>query len=147
MIKTLQSFHFSSCAYGHQNIELNYNSKTGLFEYRNRFPTGGIYVDMKHPYIGSKSNPLEEQIITELTDHEEDMSINPVLIEAFVKYVKHYCRHWKKSYDEPVMDGESWKFNIETNDFCFSSSGHMSWPGNFETFRYKLMLLTGGKMF
>jgi hypothetical protein len=90
---------------------------------------------------------LEEQFITELTDHNEDLQIDPILVDVFVKYVKQYCRHWKKEYYEEVMDGESWDFRLKTKDFEFKSSGHMSWPGNFETFRDKLMRMTGGKMF
>ncbi len=142
----LTHFHFSSCTYGHQDVELNFNKKSGLFEYRNRYGDLEAFIDFPNLYSG-RSNPLEEKIITKLTSHNEDLQIDPILVDAFVKYVKQYCRHWKKEYYEEVMDGESWDFRLKTKDFEFQSSGHMAWPGNYETFRDKLMRMTGGKMF
>lgn len=142
----LSTFYFSSNAYGYKHIEFNYNNKTSLFEYRNNHPIGGVMID--GPYIlYRRSNPLEEQLITVLTDHPEDLQINPILVEAFVKYIKQYCKHWKKEYKEDILDGEGWEFHLKSDDFEFKSNGHMAWPGNFETFRHKLTQLTGGKMF
>lgn len=143
---SLIHLHFSTCAYGSHDIELNFNKKTGLFEYRNRFGDLDVFIDFANIYYG-RSNLLEEQIITRLTSHDEDLKIDPILVEAFVKYAKQYCRHWKNEYSEDIVDGESWEFKIQTSDFSFSSSGHMDYPANYETFLHKLTRLTGGKMF
>ena len=146
MSNTISRFQFSIVSYPHKDIALNYDRKTGLFEYRNREEFIGMNIDGPYRFI-CRSNPLEEQLITEVNGLSEDLTIDPILVEAFVKYVKQYCKHWKKEYSSDIIDGESWEFTLETDDFKFTSSGHHNWPGNFEVFCDKLMKMTGGKMF
>lgn len=145
----LKKFYFYIGGYGSYTHTIEW--KKDGFHY-STFPedtSGGVDIDRGGPRINQSGyvDPLE-MTISFLDPRNEIMELKEGRIQLFLKYAKRYCRHWNKEYfDEGIIDGTQWEVDIWTDEFRLKSSGSNAYPGNFESFRWKLTLLTEGKMF
>lgn len=104
-----------------------------------------VIIDLRRTLSEGKNN----EIARKLNSLPGDIMIEPESLEMFSKYIRRYCKHWKKNYKPKhlIIDGTSWYCEICINDFKLISEGNNEFPGNFNTFLLKLMMLTEGKIF
>ena len=145
----LKKFYFRIGGYGGNTYTLEL--KAGKFVYTS-FPddTDAVYIDMGAPRIRfSKTGKIThvEETLSYLESSNATLTLDPEKLDHFLRYAKQHCRHWKKSYDTLTLDGIQWEVDIWTDQFRLKSDGSNDYPGNFESFTWRLTLLTGGKMF
>lgn len=102
----IKKFYFSKG--GHTSHTHTLELKKGHFHY-STFPldqNGGVFIDCGPPKINTSGyqDPLES-VITFLDPSDGIVEINPIKLEAFLRYVKRYCRHWENEYFAPILDG------------------------------------------
>jgi len=139
----IKKLEFQIGSYFGDNFSLNY--KKGIFEYR--AAVDRIVMTELNPVFKNDYH-FEHVAIFTLDSIDADLVISEERKHNFYNYISRYCNSWEKDYpDDEVMDGTSWNCTIWIDDFKLNSSGHMSYPSNFNSFLNKLTELTSGKIF
>lgn len=115
-----------------------------LYEAYNDWQPMDVLVD-RTPLV---SDIKHNEIITRIDSYPAEITPSIERQERLYKYLKQYCKHWKKEYTwMQYCDGDMWECNIEGEDFVLNSRGHVEEPGNFQNFLHKLTIFTEGKYF
>ena len=113
------------------------------------FPGPSYSIEYKNGIFAYRAEPkYNDDLLLHNDSTSADLEISAKRVDRFYNYIRRYCKHWKKKYSiGPVCDGTYWECDIKIDDFSLRSSGHVAYPGNFDTFLHKLTILTNGKIF